>query len=124
MRYSLSILLILLSGLCGYAESVNECTDALVKSTYKSEYFDHVDWHRLPRLLIQGERVVIVARPNTERTLAVNHAGFSDSITLEPLPPPPPSLPTIPPKVPAVTPPPSVSKVEVHFHTNNDDKDA
>ncbi len=46
----------------------------------------------LPRTLTAGEQVIIVARPKTQRQLAVNAAGFGDVITLEPMPPPPPQL--------------------------------
>lgn len=47
----------------------------------------------LPANATQGQNLILVARPQMQRTLAVNAAGFGDSVTLTPLPAPAPPQP-------------------------------
>lgn len=43
----------------------------------------------LPNKLTAGLTIVVLKRPQAEQTFAVNYPGFTDSVVLEPLPPPP-----------------------------------
>ncbi len=41
---------------------------------------------RLPKSLAAGERIVVLPRPQAQKTLAVNFKGYSDSLIIEPFP--------------------------------------
>jgi hypothetical protein len=51
-----------------------------------------IDGKQLPPNVTQGDTTIIVARPQVRRQLAVNANGVSDVVTIEPIPPPPPTV--------------------------------
>jgi hypothetical protein len=50
-----------------------------------------------PSTVTQGSALIVVPRPNAQRTLAVNYPGFQASVVLEPYPVPPHELASTPP---------------------------
>lgn len=59
------------------------------KATARPEWFwDASGSARLPRVLDAGERTIVLPRPQRQQTLSVNFQGNTDSLIVEPFPPP------------------------------------